>query len=322
MKCDICPRECHADREHGQLGACGVSDKIFVARVGLHMWEEPCVSGSRGSGTVFFVGCPLGCIYCQNYKISSGHRNTDLPSAVNKLAYGREYSVEELADAFLKLQEMGANNVNLVTPTQYSYQIIDAVRLARWKGLILPIVYNCSGYEKLETLKKLEGTVDVYLTDFKYSDVALAKEYSRAADYPEIAKAALTEMVRQQPKCTFNDEARETGAEVMAQEGLKGIESGIMTKGVIVRNLLLPGHVRNSKDVIKYAYETFGDRIYISIMNQYTPLSQVGDIIPLNRKVTKREYERLVDYIISLGVTNAFIQEGDVAKESFIPEFS
>lgn len=312
MNCSICPRECQADRNNGQPGACGVDNRIYVARVALHMWEEPCISGSNGSGTVFFVGCPLGCIYCQNYKISRGrgknsHNQETFVASGNpqcrESAMGSEYTIVKLADSFIKLQEMGAHNINLVTPTHYSYQIIDAVKLAREKGLILPIVYNCSGYEKVETLKNLKDIVDVYLVDFKYMNEAIAKEYSRAADYPEVAKLALEEMVSQQRECTFN-------------------EDGMMTKGVIVRNLLLPGNVKNSKDVVKYVYDTYGDDVFISIMNQYTPLPQVNDIKPLNRKVTKREYERLVDYVISLGVTNAFIQEGDVASESFIPEFS
>lgn len=317
MNCSICPRECQADRNNGQPGACGVDNRIYVARVALHMWEEPCISGSNGSGTVFFVGCPLGCVYCQNYKISRG-RGNDSHNRGTQVALenaggensrcranevGSEYTIEELADSFIKLQEMGANNINLVTPTHYSYQIIDAVKLARGKGLILPIVYNCSGYEKVETLKSLEDVVDIYLVDFKYMNESIAKEYSRAADYPEIAKLALEEMVSQQGNCTFN-------------------EDGMMTKGVIVRNLLLPGNVKNSKDVVKYVYDTYGDDVYISVMNQYTPLPQVSDMKPLNRKATKREYERLVDYVISIGVTNAFIQEGDVASESFIPEFS
>ena len=253
------------------------------------MWEEPCISGDEGSGTVFFVGCPLGCIYCQNYKISSG-------------MLGREYSVSELADAFIDLQSQRANNINLVTPTHYSYQIIDAVREARRKGLILPIVYNCSGYELTETIRDLEETVDIYLVDYKYSDSDIAKEYSQAADYPKVADEARREMVRQKRECTFN-------------------EKGMMTSGVIVRNLCLPGHVKNSKDVVKRVYEQYGDSVYLSIMNQYTPLKQVENMPPLNRKVTKREYKRLIDFVYELGIENAFIQEGDVADESFIPEF-
>lgn len=296
-KCDICPRECHADRDSGKAGVCGANNRIIVARTSLHMWEEPCVSGTRGSGTVFFSGCPLGCMYCQNYEISCGTLR------------GREYSIEELADSFIELQNKGANNINLVTPTHYSYQIIDSVRLAREKGLILPVVYNCSGYEKVDTLKALEGTVDVYLTDFKYMDDEIALKYSKAADYSVVAKLALMEMVRQQPECEF---AAEEGA----------LEQGIIKKGVIVRNLLLPGHIKNSKDVIKYVYETYGDSVVLSIMNQYTPIKRAKDLKVLDRKVTKREYDRLIDFVIDLGAENVYVQEEDASGEEFIPDFS
>lgn len=298
MKCNICPRHCGADRDNGQYGVCGVDNRIRVSRVSLHMWEEPCISGKEGSGTVFFVGCPLGCIYCQNYKISRGLRECGLESQ----AFGKEMTISELAEAFINLQNEGANNINLVTPTHYSYQIIEAVAEARKKGLNIPIVYNCSGYENAEVIKALNGTVDIYLTDFKYMEPELAKEYSRAEDYVEVAKLSLSEMIKQIGECVFDDK-------------------GMLKKGVIVRNLLLPGHVNNSKKVIKYVYEMYGDLVYISIMKQYTPLEHVKEISPLNRKVTKREYNRLVDYMIDLGVKNAFIQEGDVAEESFIPDF-
>ena len=297
MKCYICPRECGADRENGQLGVCGVDNKIYIARADLHMWEEPCISGEEGSGTVFFKGCSLGCIYCQNYSISRGMRVTGTDTSGFK-----EYSVSELAEIFIKLQDMGANNINLVTPTHYSFQIIEAINIARDKGFNIPIVYNCSGYEKKETLQALEGYVDVYLTDFKYMDEELAIKYSNAKNYVEIAKEALDEMVNQCGKPVFD-------------------ERGILKRGVIVRNLLLPGNVNNSKEVVKYVGEKYGNSVYISIMNQYTPLEQVKGIEPLDRKTTKREYERLVDYTLSLGLENVFIQEGDVAKESFIPDF-
>ena len=298
MKCNICPRECLVDRDSGQLGACGVTNEIYVARISLHMWEEPCISGVEGSGAVFFVGCNLGCIYCQNYEISHGRSNNRSCT----LLPGKKYTLDGLADSFVELQNMGANNINLVTPTHYSMQIIDAVKLARNRGLTIPIVYNCSGYEKVETLKLLKDVVDIYLTDFKYMNSEIAKRYSRAENYAEIAKFALDEMVKQKPQPEFDDR-------------------GIMTRGVIVRNLLLPGNVKKSKEVVKYVHETYGNRVYISIMNQYTPLSQVKEIEPLNRKVTKREYDRLVEYAMSMGIENAFIQEGDVASESFIPEF-
>ncbi|MCI5700071.1 MAG: radical SAM protein [Lachnospiraceae bacterium] len=289
--CNLCPRNCNADRRNGQSGVCGVTGTgILAARAALHMWEEPCISGENGSGAVFFSGCPLRCIYCQNYHIAHAE--------VQKMI-----TPERLADIFLELQEKNASNINLVTPTHYTPEIIWAVNRARERGLVLPIVYNCSGYEKVETLKNLEGIVDIYLTDFKYMDREIAARYSKAADYPEAAKAALAEMVRQIKEADFD-------------------RQGMMKRGVIVRHLLLPNHVKNAKSVVKYVYETYGDRVYLSLMNQYTPLVQVKDIPDLNRRVTEREYEKLVSYAISLGVTHGFIQEGKTAKESFIPEFN
>lgn len=288
--CHLCPRDCGADRKAGQAGACGVKGTgIEAARASLHMWEEPCISGTSGSGTVFFSGCPLRCIYCQNYSIA--HRKT-----------GKEISVERLADIFLELQEKGAANINLVTPTHYTPEIITAVRLAQLQGLQLPVVYNCSGYEKADTLKMLEGIVDIYLTDFKYMEEEPARLYSHAADYPAVAKLALAEMVRQQGHPSFG-------------------EDGMMKRGVIVRHLLLPNHLRNARAVVRYVYETYGNQVYLSLMNQYTPLPHVAHIPELNRRVTRREYERLIDFAISLGVENGFIQEGETAAESFIPDF-
>ena len=210
--------------------------------------------------------------------------------------------MDRLAEIFLELQQQKAANINLVTPTHYTPQIVEAVTLSRTKGLSIPIVYNCGGYESVETLRSLEGVVDIYLTDFKYMQSEAAERYSRAADYPEVAKAALAEMVRQQPEARYDD-------------------SGMMTSGVIARHLLLPGHVQNAKAVVKYVYETYGDRVWLSLMNQYTPLLQVVDFPEINRKVTRHEYDRLIRYALSLGVENAFIQEGGTAAESFIPAF-
>ena len=290
QECTLCPRNCRANREKGETGVCGVAGPGIVgARAALHMWEEPCISGERGSGTVFFSGCSLRCIYCQNYEIAHAK-------------HGKRITVERLAEIFLELAEKGAHNINLVTPTHYTPEIIAAVKMARERGLSLPIVYNCSGYEKVETLRLLEGIVDIYLTDFKYMEKELAANYSKAPDYPEIAKEALCEMVRQ------------------TKEGMLDAD-GMMTKGVIVRHLLLPNHLRNAKKVVNYVYETYGDKVYLSLMNQYTPLPQVKHIPELNRKVTEREYEKLVDYAIALGVEYAFIQEGETALESFIPQF-
>lgn len=288
--CNLCPRNCNVLRKAGQKGTCGVSGKgIHVARAALHMWEEPCISGSTGSGTVFFSGCPLRCVYCQNYRIA-------------RAEIGKEITIDRLAEIFLELQGKGAANINLVTPTHYTPEIIEAVKAAEQNGLKLPVVYNCSGYESIHTLRQLEGVVDIYLTDFKYMESEPAKRYSRAEDYPEIAKEALQEMVRQQPQAEFNAQ-------------------GMMVRGVIVRHLLLPNHLKNAKAVVQYVYETYGNQVYLSLMNQYTPLPHVADFPELDRKVTKREYKSLVEYAVSLGVEQGFIQEGETSGESFIPDF-
>ena len=289
-KCHLCPRNCGVDRLAGQKGFCGVDAGIMVARAALHMWEEPCISGKEGSGAVFFSGCSLGCAFCQNRTISKGQS-------------GKVITVEHLAELFLDLQEQKANNINLVTAGHFLPQVREALILAKEQGLTIPVVYNSSGYEKAEMLRYLEGLVDIYLPDLKYLEADLAGKYSHAKDYPEVAMKALEEMVRQARTPEFD-------------------EWGMMKKGVIVRHLLLPGHVRNSKKVLEYLYGTYGDQIYISLMNQYTPMPAMKDDPQLSRKVTDREYDRLLDHAISFGVTNCFIQEGETAKESFIPEFN
>lgn len=288
--CTLCPRECHVNRTAGKKGYCKVTDELVVARAALHMWEEPCISGEEGSGTVFFSGCALGCVYCQNNNISKG------------LA-GKIITIERLAEIFLELQDKGANNINLVTPSHYVPHIIEALNISRQKGLTLPVVYNCSGYEKVETLRLLEGYVDIYLPDFKYMSEEPARKYSNCRDYFTVAAQALEEMVRQVKEASFD-------------------ERGIMQKGVIVRHLTLPGYLDDSKKIIKYLYAAYGDRIYISIMNQYTPVIKNKLYPELNRKITDEEYEELVDYAIEIGVENGFIQEGETALESFIPEFN
>jgi len=288
--CALCPRECHVDRTSGKRGYCKTTDDLIVARAALHMWEEPCISGKEGSGTVFFSGCALGCVYCQNRNISKG------------LA-GKSITIERFAEIFLELQDKGANNINLVTPSHYVPHIIEALNISRKKGLVIPIVYNCSGYEKVETLKLLEGYVDIYLPDFKYMSDEPAIKYSNCRNYFPVAAAALEEMVRQVKEASFD-------------------ERGIMQKGVIVRHLTLPGYLEDSKRIVKYLYETYGDKIYISIMNQYTPIIKNSIYPELNRKITEKDYEELVDYAIEIGVENGFIQEGETALESFIPEFN
>lgn len=290
--CNLCPRECMARRGEGQKGYCLMEEEILVARAALHMWEEPCISGEKGSGTVFFTGCNLRCVYCQNYEIAAGKR-------------GKAVTVPRLAEIFLKLQDKGAANINLVTPDHYVTAAAEAVMLAKKKGLDIPVVYNGSGYEKSQIIRELDGIVDIFLTDFKYMDEALGKRYSAAENYPSVAKAALEEMVRIIGEPVFD-------------------EQGMMKRGVIVRHLLLPGHKKNAKAVIKYVYETYGNRVFLSLMNQYTPfdrLKEKPEYRELCRKVTRREYEDVINYALEIGVENAFIQEGETAMESFIPEF-
>ena len=301
--CRLCPRECGADRTRG-FGACKVGNTITAARAALHMWEEPCISGDEGSGAVFFSGCNLGCVYCQNREIALGHS-------------GRTITQDRLCEIYMELQEKKANNINLVTPGQYVPHIIEAVESARRQGLRIPIVYNTGSYEKVDTLKMLEGIVDIYLPDFKYMSRQLAKAYSKTEDYPKIARAAIAEMVRQQPKPLFQWEnlTREEKAPVEAVEG------AIMTKGVIVRQLLLPGSLSDAKKIISYLHETYGNQIYLSMMSQYTPLNEVPDFPKLNCRVSKHSYKKYIDYALDIGVENAFMQETDVAKESFIPDF-
>lgn len=289
--CTLCPRECHVNRNAGEIGYCGQPAALMAARAALHFWEEPCLSGANGSGAVFFSGCNLRCVYCQNYEIAHG-------------LSGREITVSRLSDIFLELQERGAHNVNLVTPTHFVPQIITALETAKKQGLSIPIVYNTSAYEKTDTLKRLSGLVDIYLPDLKYFDSTLSSRYSHASDYFETAAAAISEMVRQ------------TGAPVFT-----GDADSLMQKGVIVRHLLLPGCEQDTRRILHYLHSTYKNDIYISIMNQYTPLSQVADIPQLNRKISSREYEKIIDYAISIGIENGFIQEGETASESYIPPF-
>lgn len=287
--CNLCPRECNVDRGLGKAGFCKVPNQIKVSRAALHFWEEPCISGEEGSGTVFFSGCNLRCVYCQNRKIAEG-------------VYGKEITVDKLAAIFLELQEKGANNINLVTPSHYVLQIIEALKLAKEGGLNVPIVYNSSAYEKVETLKKLKGYINVYLPDFKYMDSALSLKYSAAEDYSQVAKNAIEEMVRQVGTTEFD-------------------ERGILRKGVVVRHLVLPGYTKDSKEVIKYLYDTYKNDIFISILSQFTPMNGLDKYPEINRKVSEEEYGEVVDFAIEIGVENGFIQEGDVAEESFIPDF-
>lgn len=285
--CRLCPRSCGADRTRS-TGFCGQSDRLTAAKAYLHMWEEPCISGKRGSGTVFFSGCNLGCVYCQNGEIARSEK-------------GFEITAARLAEIFIKLQDKGAENINLVTPTHFTPHIIEALDIVKPR-LGIPVVYNCGGYESVDTLRLLDGYIDIYLPDFKYMDGNIAKRYSRAADYPQVVKAAVREMVRQTGSCLFD-------------------EGGMMKSGVIVRHLVLPGQTENSKRVIEYLYNEYGNNIYMSIMNQYTPVREFTDFPELNEKVTAAEYDEVLDFAVGIGVENAFIQEGGTVSESFIPVF-
>jgi len=312
--CMACPRECGADRTSG-IGFCGGGALPKIARAALHFWEEPCISGVNGSGTVFFSGCSLRCVYCQNRKIALGDVGTTV-------------SVERLAEIYLELQGQGAHNINLVTPAHETDAVIRSLERAKRQGLQIPIVYNTGSYEKVENLKRLEGLVDVWLPDLKYYSPELSARYSSAPDYFEVAKNAITEMFRQAGTPEFvplrNDANHDgiTDAEVNSQEAED--ETHLIKRGVIVRHMVIPTHTADSKRIIEYLYRTYGDDIFISIMSQYTPVidAETAKAYPeLARKLTEREYDSVVDYAIELGVENAFIQEGDVAEESFIPEF-
>lgn len=288
--CRLCPRSCGVNRNENEKGICGETAALRLSRAALHFWEEPCISGEQGSGTVFFAGCSLKCVYCQNKEISYGD-------------CGKVISVERLSEIFLELQEKGAANINLVTPTHFVPHIIEAVSDARLKGLKLPIIYNTSGFETEETLYSLRNTVDVYLTDFKYFSPDLALKYSDAYTYPSVAKNALNEMVKQQPQLEFD-------------------ENNMIKRGVIVRHLMLPCQLEDSKNIISYLYETYAEKIYLSIMKQYTPYKIPEKFPELNLKITNEEYEELLMFALDLGIENAFIQEGEVAEESFIPTFN
>ena len=298
---------------------------IRVARAALHFWEEPCISGTAGSGAVFFSGCNLGCVFCQNYAISRGH-------------VGKNITVQRLSDIFLELQGKGANNINLVTAGHFLPVVIDALEDAKNRGLSIPIVYNTSSYEKVEAIRDLDGLVDIYLPDLKYVSSRLSGDFSKAPDYFEVASKAIEEMVRQtgepeffvKKKASLNQQMSLWESEdVMdaatynecADDLMSEGREVLMKRGTIVRHLLLPGCTEDSKAVVKYLYDTYGDSIFISIMNQYTPMPQVAGHPLLSRKVTDDEYNEVLDYAIDSGIENAFMQEGDVAEESFIPDF-
>lgn len=288
--CNLCIRNCNVNRNNNKIGVCHSTRNIKVARAALHYWEEPCISGEKGSGTVFFSNCNLKCVFCQNHEISND-------------GVGKEITIERLAQIFIELQDKGANNINLVTPTHFVPQIIEALKIAKTKGLILPIVYNTNSVDTLETIKALNGYIDVYLPDFKYFDDKYSFKYSKIKGYSKNVLNIIEEMINQVGGPKFN-------------------EKGILVKGVLVRHLLLPGLLFDSKKVVDAIYNNFGDNIYISLMNQYTPMHNSKLYPEINKPINPKVYESLIDYAISIGVKNGFIQENGTSSEAFVPEFN
>lgn len=287
-QCKICPHECKINRNNGKIGRCKSTDKVKIALYSTHNFEEPCISGKKGSGTVFFSNCNLNCIFCQNYEISQEGK-------------GEEISIEGLAEIFLKQQEKDVENINLVTPTSYVPQIIEAIKIAKSKGLKLPIVYNTNGYEKIETLKMLDGYIDIYLPDFKYAQNELGKRLSKVDNYFEITTEALREMHKQTGKAIFDDR-------------------GVMQKGMIVRHLVLPNHLVNSRKVLKWLNDNMND-VFVSVMAQYFPTYKAKELEDINRKLTKEEYEQIESYLYRLNLENGYIQELGEHEEEYVPKW-
>ena len=287
-KCKICPHNCGINRLDGQLGRCKSKDTVKIALYSIHDFEEPCISGKKGSGTVFFSNCNMNCVFCQNYEISQQGK-------------GKEITIQELAEIFIKQQEKDVENINLVTPTSYVPQIIEAIKIAREKGLKIPIVYNTNGYEKVETLKMLEGYIDIYLPDLKYSDDLLAKRLSKVDNYFEITTNAIKEMYRQVGQPVFNEE-------------------GIMQKGMIIRHLVLPNHILNSRRVLKWINDNMSD-VYVSVMAQYFPTYKAKEIEDINRKLTEEEYDEIENYLYRLNLKNGYIQELGEHEEEYVPKW-
>ena len=288
-KCEICPRKCKVNRNNNQIGWCKSTDRVKIGLYSTHNFEEPCISGDKGSGTVFFSNCTMNCIFCQNYEIS-------------QLGKGKEISIEELSNIFIMQQEKGVHNINLVTPTSYVYQIIEAIKIAKVKGLNIPIVYNTNGYENIETIKALNGYVDVYLPDLKYAEEKLATEYSGAKNYFEVATKAIKEMIKQVGKIKLN-------------------EDGIIQKGVIIRHLVLPNHIENSKKVLLWIKQNLPNDIYVSIMAQYFPTYKAKENQELNRKLTKKEWKQIEKYVEEIDIENGFIQELGDHEEEYVPKW-
>ncbi len=289
QKCEICPHKCKIDRTKNQVGRCKSKDTVKVAIASIHNFEEPCISGRNGSGTVFFSNCNLSCEFCQNYEIS-------------QQGLGKEISIERLAEIFIEQQLRGADNINLVSPTSYAVQIIEAIKIAKNNGLKIPIIYNTNGYENVETLKLLEGYIDVYLPDLKYAENDLAKKYSKIENYFEIATSAIKEMYRQVGENEYD-------------------ENGIIKKGIIIRHLILPNHTENSKKVLKWIAENMPENITVSVMAQYFPTYKAKEIKDINRKITKYEYQKIENYLYSLDLENGYIQEMGNNEEIYVPKW-
>ncbi len=287
--CKLCPRNCNVNRLKGQLGFCKSSHNISLAKVSLHQWEEPCISGANGSGTVFFSNCNLNCVFCQNYKISQEH-------------FGIEITIERLAEIFIEQEKRGAHNINLVNPTHYVPQIIEAIKISRNCGLTIPILYNSNAYENVDTIKALNGYIDIYLPDFKYFNDKYAVTYSNAKNYFEVAKNSISEMVKQCPETIMSDDS-------------------LILKGVIIRHLMLPGLLFDSKKIVDYIFRSFGDSVYLSLMNQYTPFYDCAKYPEINKPINHKHYDSLITYCLNLGIKKGFIQEEGTVKESFIPDF-
>ena len=286
-KCEICPHKCKIDRTQNQIGRCKSKDTVKIAKASVHQYEEPCISGENGSGTVFFSNCNLSCEFCQNYEIS-------------QKGIGKEISIERLAEIFLEQQEKGVNNINLVSPTSYAVQIIEAIKIAKSKGLHLPIIYNTNGYENVETIKMLNGYIDVYLPDLKYAEEELARKYSKIENYFNIATSAIKEMYSQVGTNEYD-------------------ENGIIKKGIIIRHLILPNHTENSKKVLKWIKENMPDDITVSVMAQYFPTYKAKNIDDINRTITKHEYQKIENYLYMLNIKNGYIQELGKNEEMYVP---
>lgn len=289
IECNVCPHKCKVNRLEGKSGRCKCNDKIKIALVSTHMYEEPCISGTNGSGTIFFSNCNLSCKFCQNYEIS-------------QLGKGYEITIEELASIMVKQQEAGVHNINLVTPTMYAYQIIEAIKIARKNGLNIPIIYNSNGYENVETIKDLKGYIDVYLPDLKYYSNEIAVKYSKAPNYFEIASKAILEMVSQVGEPIFD-------------------EDGMIKKGVMIRHLVLPNHIQNSKNILKWIKENIPEEIYVDVMAQYFPTYKAKEDDLINRKLTKREYKEIENYFYLLNFENGYIQELGEHEEEYVPKW-